>query len=682
MSNRTIKFLQIAVVSSVAFLGALGVPAGADSNSKLSCPVLPHLMNEYFRYHIQSEDMTNELKERTATLMLKRLDPSKILYLEAEAKKMKDKIISSFDQIKKRDCSNLDTIYPDVIGRSQKIEKMVKAITGDKKYALDRTTELVIDPDDRGWPKDETAQTKTLTKLVHFQISNYLASGSKLKDAKTQLAHRYEILSQRSKELNQQDIYSDFLDSFSSALDPHSSYLSPEVLEDFRISMSLSLEGIGVSLSSKDGFTIVEEIITGGATDRVNALEPKDKIIAVAQDDGKPPVNIIDKSLRDVVRLIRGKKGTKVHLTLLRQDGDKTTRVTRSIIRDKIDLKQQAAKIRYEKRKIGKKDVNLAVLELPSFYGDDSSNARSAYRDMKKLLKEAKTKKVDGLLLDLSRNGGGLLMDAVRISGFFIKEGPIVATQDSQTRVQVLEDEDPETLYRGPMVVLTSRLSASASEILAGALKDYSRAIIIGDGHTFGKGSVQQVIPLKPGYGALKVTNGMFFRPGGKSTQHSGVESDVVIPTRYSSDEIGEKSLDYSLPMRKIPVFKKTTVNSPKPEEHWEPVTAAELEEIRLRSKTRVEKDKDLQEVVKKIAEAKKKKTGIVKLAEVEKEQKEASKDEKKDEGKSREEIVRELDAPQVNEALNILTDLISLDSNSVIAGTEQRESNGSRKDN
>ena len=326
------------------------------------------------------------------------------------------------------------------------------------------------------------------------------------------MIQRYERRLKQLIDVPPAEINATFLDSFAASLDPHSNYLSADVLEDFKISMTLSLEGIGVALAERDGYAVAERIIPGGAADRQKGLKPKDKIIAVSQADGKP-VDIIDMPLRDAVALIRGKKGTKVGLTVLRQ-GEKTERFQVEIMRDTIDLEDQAAKLHFETREVDGKPLKLAVLDLPSFYGDADPTNRQCTDDVAKLLAQVKQEKADGLLLDLSRNGGGLLQHAVEISGFFVRKGEVVAIENGHGQKQVLRDPDGSILYAGPMVVLISRASASAAEIVAGALKDYQRAVIVGDDHTFGKGTVQTVSTLPPGEGALKITTGLFFRPG------------------------------------------------------------------------------------------------------------------------------------------------------------------------
>ena len=663
-------------LSSSLMLIILSWSASAETDSALSCQAVPHLMNAYVMHHVTVRTISDTIKDRTSIQLMKQIDPARTLFLETEATAMRATIRQAFDKFKILDCKDFDALKDRIVARSKEVEDYVRKFLANPKYQLDKSVEITIDPDKRGYAKTAEQRNKTLEKLIHFRISNYLSSGTSLDEAKQNLTHQYELATKQAEGMERQELYSQFLDSYATALDPHSSYYSPEALEDFKIQMELSLEGIGVSLSSKDGFTIVEDIIPGGATDKTGVLEPKDKIIGVRQDGEDKPVTIIDKSLRDVVRLIRGKKGTKVFLTVLRKAGDKTRRFDTSIVRDKIDLAQQAAKLKFETRTLNGMKLKLAVIDLPSFYGGQDADARNAYADMKGMMKKIKKENVDGMLLDLSRNGGGLLIDAVRISGLFLKKGPVVATQDNKSRIEILRDKDSTIDFSGPMVVLTSRLSASASEILAGALKDYHRAVIIGDGHTFGKGSVQQVLNLKDGYGAIKVTTGMFFRPGGNSTQYTGVESDVVIPTRYANDEIGEKALDYSLPMRRVANFSEMdNVNTKKGTEHWRPVDADTVKKIATKSKARVAKNKEFDEIRKKLADAAKKKTDVVKLSEVEKEQKEAQELEKKEEKekKSREEIVRELDAPQYNEALDILADLVSESKKSVLANVNDK---------
>jgi carboxyl-terminal processing protease len=445
-----------------------------------------------------------------------------------------------------------------------------------------------------------------LEAAIHTQVATIMAGEVKLEKAKEQLVKRYDLALKRAKELNLGKMINTFAEAFAHALDPHSDYLSPEQLDEFRINMGLSLEGIGVSLSSDDGYTIVQEIIPGGSADRANALEPKDKIIAVAQW-GKESVNILDMELSDVVKMIRGKKGTKVRLTVVRAKGGKSNTFDVTLVRDKVDMRDQAAKVEYQTRKAGGKTYKIAVVDLPSFYGGSDRNSRDCFDDLKKIVEESVKKKVDGIVLDLSRNGGGLLQDAVKIAGLFIKRGGVVATQDGKRNREVLSDEDPKVFFNGPLLILTSRDSASASEILAGAMKDYRRALIVGGDHTYGKGSVQILNQLPFNLGAMKLTTQMFYLPGGVSTQFVGVASDISMPGYEDTDDRGEQFMDYALPPSKTEPFTALeAANSKDPKEAWTPVDEALVRHLKEKSSKRVAESSEFNDIKKDLEEAKK----------------------------------------------------------------------------
>jgi carboxyl-terminal processing protease len=515
---------------------------------------------------------------------------------------MRTSLRGIFESLAKDDCSRLTDLQKTLIRHHEAAAKFVRTTVSDPAYAVDPSVELVLDPERRGYPETPEERNQLQESLIHFQISNYLAADTPLEEAKRRLIQRYERRLKQLLDVPPPEINADFLDSFAVSLDPHSNYLSADVLEDFRISMTLSLEGIGVALAERDVYAVAERIIPGGAADRQKGLKPKDKIIAVTQADGKS-IDIIDMPLRDAVALIRGKKGTKVGLTVLRQS-DKTERFSIEIVRDTIDLEEQAAKLRFEERDLDGKHLKLAVLELPSFYGDADPTKRQCTDDVTRLLAQVKQEKADGLLLDLSRNGGGLLQHAVEISGYFLREGEVVAIANGRGQKQMLRDPDRSTLYAGPLVVLISRVSASAAEILAGALKDYQRGVIVGDDHTFGKGTVQTVSTLPPGEGALKITTGLFFRPGGQSTQHSGVPADVVMPSFLAGvgDEFGEKTQPYSLPPESIAPFLSDSANAEKGPDRWRRVTPGTVA-VLSNSKRRIEANAEFVELREKIAE-------------------------------------------------------------------------------
>ena len=670
-------FLAASLWLLLSTLGAL--PAGAEESSggsdakpSLRCQDVGKLVSHYLNRHVSHKDLEEELRQRVAHTYLTRVDPQRSLYLRAEAEALEMKLDRSVLKVRNANCQALHDIHTQVGSRLAAEESFIRNLVGSSDYEVDEDAALVLDPEKRGWPKSAAERAELLRTLAHFQISNYLNNDLELHEARTRLIHRYELRTERWKDQEPEELYAGFLNSFANALDPHSSYFSADDLEDFQIGMQLSLEGIGVALSERDGYAVVEEIISGGAASKLDVLRPKDRIIAVAEKDGDF-VDVIDMQLRDIVRLIRGKKGTKVRLSVLRQ-AEKTERFEVAIVRDKVSLEEQAAKLEFEEIEVDGRTLKLAIVELPSFYGDRDPRKRQGSRDVARILNEVRAAKADGVLLDLSRNGGGLLEDAVRISGFFIREGGIVGVRGTDEPSRVLDDPDDGILYDGPLVVLTSRVSASASEILAGALKDYRRAVIVGDDHTFGKGTVQSVFPLRPGLGALKVTTALFFRPGGRSTQNDGVGSHVVVPSPFNLEIFGERTQPHALPSQSIAPFLSGRANASADAGRWPEVTPELIEELRARSVARQHESEEFQKIREDLAE-REGDDGVIEIAEILAEPGAGAEESGAPEGDiasagAPSEPGAENDAeedeeptPQRREALNVLGDLVVLQS-------------------
>jgi len=653
----------------------------------VNCKRLPFLMENLLDNHYSLKNVTGEILTRAVDQMIKKLDPSKTLLYESDVKRLKPLLRSLFVNARRGNCTALHQVYDLMVQRAQENEDIVKNILG-PGYKLDETVELNVDVRKRSYLQTRAEKQELLRKIVHFQIGNSLMAGIKLDEAKKQQLHQYKLLTKRIVENDPEKLITDVAEAFALALDPHTSYLSPDNFEDLQIHMQLSLEGIGAVLSSDNGFTVIEELIPGGGAERSGLLKLKDKIIAVAQDREKP-VNVIDMNLRDVIKMIRGKKGTKVTLTILRQE-KQTKRFNVTITRDKVDIKEQEAKIEYHTRTATDgRQYRFGVIDLPSFYGNESEN-KSCYEDVKDLLNAARLQQVDGIVLDLSRNAGGLLKESLRLVGLFIDQGGIVATKDSHGQVTILASgstapgikngkrkvitfppEDRASLYLGPLVVLTSRLSASASEIVAGALQDYHRAVIVGSDHTFGKGSVQMLMPLPLNLGAISVTTALYFLPGGQSTQNTGVEADVRLPAWFILDDFGEKSLDYPLPAQAI-----TSFLSPRGSQTllWKPVNRSMITELAARSKTRVAKDEKFAEIIKNNKEAAGK-NGLIRLADLRKEMDKKNDDNKKDETLTEaRQKARERYAPFVNESVNVLLDMVTMDSAPTAPASRQTE--------
>ncbi|MBW1885385.1 MAG: PDZ domain-containing protein, partial [Deltaproteobacteria bacterium] len=325
-----------ALGAAIALLLASATFTTSAQSMELTCERIPGLLNTFLHKHIRYRHLDDGLRTRAIDSYIKRLDSSKTLYTSGEAEVLKTSLKGIFFDVGSGECANLEEIQKDIVGRYIKMKEFVETYVRSDDYEIDPEIELVIDPDKRARPKNLEQQHALFRKLVQFQMSNYLSTDISVDEAKDKLVHRYELSVKRAEEFDTEDVYSLFLDAFASALDPHSNYMSDENNEDFKIQMGLSLIGIGVGLSSRDGYSVVEKVIPGGAADKVGELRPKDKVIAVAQD-GEDPVDVIDMDLRKVVRLIRGKRHTVVHLTILRQSPT-TERFVVSIERDKINL--------------------------------------------------------------------------------------------------------------------------------------------------------------------------------------------------------------------------------------------------------------------------------------------------------------------------------------------------------
>lgn len=659
-----ILIITVTVVASPCVAAAKNLP----------CSRMPALMKGFLSNHYAMKSLSDEVKSQAVEQLIKSIDPSKTLLYASDVQWLKPVLNDLFSAMLSGNCASLTPLYDMLVDRAAENEETVKKLL-QADYRPDESLELQIDARKRSYAKTRAEKQILLKKFVQFQIENALLNGIGLAQARQKQIHHYELQTRRVKEREPEKLVTIAAEAFARALDPHTSYLSAESYEDLQIQMQLSLEGIGAILSNDNGFTVIEEMIPGGGAEASGLLKPKDKIIAVAQENQKP-IDVIDMDLRDVVRMIRGKKGTKVTLTILRQ-AENITRFDITIVRDKINIKEQEASITYEKRILNGRTFKFGVIDLPSFYGDDKENI-SAYEDVRRLLGEAGREGVDGIVLDLSRNGGGLLAEAVQITGLFLGSGGIVATKDKGEQVTILASgvmpagpdrrrrrvisfpaENAASVYDGPLVVLTSRLSASASEIVAGALKDHRRAVIVGSDHTFGKGSVQMLTPLPANMGSMKVTTALYFLPGGKSTQKVGVEADVRLPFWFILEDVGETSLDYPLPAQEITPF---LTLSGRYERRWKQIDAPFIARLAIRCAARVARDERFTEIIKQNKEARAK-DGIVRLADLRQEAKTRVKENDKAKpptaGGSKK--IRDQYEPFISESVNVLLDMVTL---------------------
>jgi len=423
---------------------------------------------------------------------------------------------------------------------------------------LDFTTDdrIQLDRSETDWVADREALDDLWVKRIKNAVLAQRLNGSDDENIEDALRRRYEGQLKRAYQARSEDAFQAYMNAFAGMWDPHTSYFSPRTSENFNINMSLSLEGIGAVLQSDNEYTKVVRLVPGGPASKQGQLEPADRIVSVKQEDEEKPVNVIGWRLDEVVDLIRGPRESIVTLEVIPADApDETVTETIAIERDKVKLEEQSASKEVIEFERGDNTYRIGVIKIPTFYADFKAmqegdpNYKSTTRDVRKLIDELKADGIDGVVMDLRNNGGGALHEANDLVGLFIEKGPTVQIRNSNNDVQVLSDEDPSVSYDGPLVVMVNRMSASASEIFAGAIQDYGRGLVVGS-QTFGKGTVQAVRPLN--HGQLKITQSKFYRVSGGSTQHKGVIPDIEIPSRVDKTRIGEDALDHALPWDQI----------------------------------------------------------------------------------------------------------------------------------
>ncbi len=426
------------------------------------------------------------------------------------------------------------------------------------------------------WAGSKVDLDETWRKIIKSQALSLKLAGKNQDEISDILRKRYQRFVKNMDQFNSEDIFSLYMNALAESYDPHTNYLSPKASDLFKQSMSLSLEGIGARLQSENDYTKIFEIVPGGPAQKSGKLKPDDLIIGVAQGEAGEMIDVVGWRLDEVVKLIKGPKGTTVRLQLLPAPmGVNGAPQEITLVRDKIKLEDQAAKKNVIQYNMEGKVVKLGVISLPSFYMDFDAyqkgdpNYRSTTRDVKKLIQELQKEGVEGIVMDLRNNGGGSLSEAIDLTGLFIKDGPVVQVKNSINKVEVGMDDDKTLFYSGPLVVVTNRFSASASEIFAGAIQDYQRGVIVGES-TYGKGTVQTVIDLKrfindkEEVGELKLTFQKFYRVTGSSTQNKGVSPDIQLPSALTSTQYGESSNLSALPwdvINSIPFQKASIVD-------------------------------------------------------------------------------------------------------------------------
>ena len=519
------------------------------------------ITRELERRHLASDALFAERKPMVGQLILKAIDPSRSLLTQDDIRQAD--IDRLPNQIERGRLNTVYQLYGLSLTRSEeRLDYWLNILNqGVGSIDLSDQEELRIRDEETPWVSDLASLKDLWRKQLENQAIGLLLADRTEGETYKALIRRYNSQKNRIEQTRPDDIFAGVINAYASAYDPHTSYLPPADSETFNINMSLSLQGIGAVLQSEDEFTKVVSLIPGGPAEMDGRLKPADRILSIAQGS-QPFEDVVGWRLDEVVQKIRGPKGSQVRLEV--QAGDDAPHREIVLIRDRVQLEEQSAKSQVIEA--GKNGEKIGIITIPTFYSDFTAkqagdpNYRSTTRDVKKLLEELRDQDVQGVIVDLRNNGGGSLQEAYELFGLFIPRGPVVQIRSAGGRTDVRGDRAPAVSWEGPIAVLVNRLSASASEIFAGAVQDYGRGLVIGS-QTFGKGTVQALLPVNEGQ--LKLTIAKFYRISGQSTQHQGVIPDIQFPSAFDPKEIGESALDTALPWDQIRSLRYRPLDTP-----------------------------------------------------------------------------------------------------------------------
>jgi len=550
--------------------------------------------------HYTRQKLNEDVSKKFLQTYLEMLDFSHLFFTQKDVDELNAKYASSMagDVL----LGNLKPAFDIYALYTKRMDDRVAKIKELLKQPIDFKSNATVELSRQksSWPKDEAEADQLWRGRIANELLQEHLSEHPIEPAPQLVSRRYDRLARNVHEEDKDEQMKLFLDALAQAYDPHSEYLSKADMKNFSINMGLSLVGIGAMLRSEDGYAKIESLVPGGPAQADGRLKVGDRISAVAQGPADY-VDVREMRLDKVVEMIRGKKGTHVRLLVIPSDAtDPSRRKNVELVRDEIKLKDQEARADIIIRKDENGDpIKLGWLTLPSFYADMDKHQKSTTRDVLALLKRLKKENIAGLVIDLRRNGGGSLEEALSLTGLFLKSGPIVQTKDYNGSIRVSANPDPGIAYSGPMVVLTSRQSASASEIFAAALQDYGRAVVVGDKNTFGKGTVQTILPIgrfasllgnhSDEDGALKLTIQKFYRVAGGSTQLHGVASDIVLPSLSDLPEFGEGALKNALPYDEVSKARYTK---------WSDSHSLFIDQLRRRSEERIKGDREFHYVM------------------------------------------------------------------------------------
>ena len=602
LSSARRSALLVAVVFLVSVPAAAGEKVVLTAEDGKTAQLVASMVTSR---HINHPEIDDALSEKLLNRYIEIWDPQKLYFVQSDIDGFMTEKTSLDDRILKGDVQFATTVFERFrLRMNERAARIGTAIDAEHDFAVEE--EMIRDPDNISWAADETELDERWRKRIKFDLLLLKMDDTDMTEARKRLHTRYHTNQLFLDQTEAHEVLELYLSSMTHCLDPHSSYMSPQTLTDFEIDMRLELDGIGARLKYDDGYTIVEEVIQGGAAFADGRIVKGDKIIGVSFDAVSDYVDVVEMKLTKVVDMIRGKKGTKVKLQVLKEAGGiEEYELTRTKV--KITEDEVKGKVLESSEWIDGRKSRVGVLRIPSFYRDFQGAAqggefKSTSRDVKLVLDQFKKEQVDVLIVDLRWNGGGALQEAIEVSGLFIPRGTVVQVKEPGDSVQPFDDEDPEVYWRKPMVVVCNRFSASASEIFAGAIKDYRRGIVVGDRTTHGKGTVQNVVPVasrvslfnQQDRGALKLTIQRFYRVNGDSTQTKGVPSDLTLPSLLNHREVGEDSLDNALEFDRITRAEYVPFSAN--------VTDAIISQLTKKSQTRVAEDKDFTQIGRLIA--------------------------------------------------------------------------------
>jgi len=511
------------------------------------------IVEQLRQHHLLKKPLDDNASSEIFEKYLEMLDGAKVYFLAADVQELEKYRYSLDDALRRGDLEPAFDIYnryhQRVIQRLESLLTQLDLGLDHIDFSVDES--LQIDRENAPWPADKEAMDDLWRKRLKAATLSMKLNDKTLEEIQKLLKKRYQNRLKQSKQTKSEDAFQIYVNAFASTYDPHTQYFSPRTSQNFNINMSLSLEGIGALLRTDDEYTAVVRLVPAGPAEKSGLIEPSDRIISVGQGENGPLIDVVGWRLDDVVELIRGPKGSNVRLELTTDSTEHKTRKIIQITRNTVQLEEQAAQKKLLTLNRNGQEYKIGVIDIPTFYVDfkaerqGEENYKSTTRDVRRLIIELQAEGIDALVIDLRNNGGGSLQEADSLTGLFIKSGPTVQVKSANRRPTIYSDTDDEVAWDGALGVIVNRLSASASEIFAGAIQDYERGIIIGS-QTFGKGTVQTLIPLPRGQ--LKITAAKFYRVSGQSTQHQGVIPDIEFPELYNTDRIGESSLEDALP--------------------------------------------------------------------------------------------------------------------------------------